>query len=179
MKKNHIVYLLLIFSVSAFFACQEKGEIQPPPKIVVLDTVMTINVNLVYNTNWAPVQQKIDSVGICRFFGISLNKFKADLQVQNTGKVKYFAIKPGNKIDETPATASGNGHWFDAAGLVCKWDVGKLYSEYQENLWAFNIGSNPGNTAAGQSYTIRQAFWFAKDDLTHCIAICVFNVSLL
>jgi hypothetical protein len=178
MKKTYIFCILLIFSAFTFFACQEEGEMQPPPKVVVTDTVMTVNVNLKYNPDWAPVEQKVDSVGICRFLGLSLVQFRKNLEVLNTGKVKYYAIKPDLTIDETPSTANPNGHWFDAAGGVCKWDVGKLYSEYGENEWTFYIGSNPDNTGKGQSYTIRQAFCFGPDELTVFRAICVFNVSL-
>jgi len=180
MKKTYISFILLIFSAMAFFSCQEKGEIQPPPVIVVKDTVMTFNVNLVYNPDYVPVEQKVDSVGICKFFGMSLPLFKSYLKTDNSGKVKYYAIKTDLSLDLTPSTAAPNGHWFDATGAVCKWGApGSLYSEYQEDSWTFNIGSRPDNTSVGQNFTIRQAFWFAVDDLTHLRAICVFNVSLI
>jgi hypothetical protein len=178
MKRKYIFGMLLICSALTFFACQEMGEMQAPPIVLVSDTVITTNVNLVYNPDWEPVAQKIDSVVICKFLGLSCKQFRTYLEVQNTGKVKYYAIKPDLTIDETPSTANPNGHWFDAVGGVCKWDVGKLYSEYDENGWLFNIGSNPDNTAKNQNYTIRQAFQYAPDDLTINKATFVFNVSL-
>jgi hypothetical protein len=163
-----------------FFSCQEKGEMQPPPVVVVKDTVMTFNVNLVYNKDYAPVEQKIDSVGVCRFLGISKLQFRSYLKADNSGKVKYYAINPDLTIDETASTADAPGHWFVTSGSAGKWGAdAKLYSNYGENEWAFFIGSHPDNTAKGQSYTVRQAFWYAFDELTHMRAIFVFKVTLI
>jgi hypothetical protein len=149
-----------------------------PPKPGYETKLFTCDVNLPYNETYAPVAQKVDSVGICTFFGVTTTQFKTLLK--EAVKLKYYAVKADTTIDNTPPTGEGNGHWFDGSGNVCTWNSGngKIYSNYQDAEFYTNIGQYPKKTVVGDKFTVRQGFVYAPDALTTYLAVLVFNITI-
>lgn len=171
---------VLICAMLAFNACQEEGEIQPaPPSLEITDTVLSYNVNMPVDTLYTAFAQLIDSVTMCNFFGISYDEFKEYLE--DSDPIAYYAISPADStIDKTSPTANGNGHWFNGNGIVCTWasGEGKIYSEYVDDAFTFNIGQYPKKTASGDHYHIMQGFYYNPDVATRLLVIHSFNITI-
>lgn len=172
----------LICAMFAFFACQEEGEMQPAPPSDEIDLkVLSYNVNMPVDTLYTPTPTVIDSVQMCNFFGITYAEFKTQLAVTKNPKLKYYAINPADTtIDKTSPTANGNGHWFNANGLVCTWGSGegRIYSEYVDDAFTFNIGQYPKKTSVGDTYKIMQGFYYNPDKATKMLVVHCFNISI-
>lgn len=93
-------------------------------------------------------------------------------------EISFYAVESsGNLNDNT--TANGYGHWFNASGNVTNWgNNNKVFSEFDENAFTFNIGQHPGQTAPGDQYTISQALVYEYDDGESVQATFVFNVTI-
>lgn len=102
----------------------------------------------------------------------------SDISAAIGGAIKFYAVESNDDLNAT-TTANGYGHWFNAAGDVCAWGDGdRVYSEFSESDFSFAIGQRPGNCAAGDTYTIRQALVYEYETGKSVQATFVFNITL-
>ncbi len=103
--------------------------------------------------NYSGASVSIDQNELATAFGLEASEIP-DL-LGNT--IKFYAVESNGELNAT-TTANGYGHWFDANGNVINWGAdARLFCEYDEANFTFNIGQFPGQTAAGNEYTIKQA----------------------
>jgi hypothetical protein len=93
------------------------------------------------------------------------------------GRIMFYACNPrtGARVNQG-STANGYGHWFNAQGSVSDWNSGYVYSEFTPATLTFNIGSYPGKTANGQTYTIQQALRYRQSATAEAMARFVFRI---
>jgi len=92
--------------------------------------------------------------------------------------IMFYAMNSnGDLISET--TANGYGHWFDAAGDVIGWgDSAKVYSEFDEINFNFEIGQYPGHSVLGDTYTIKQVLVYEYESGKFTQATITFNITI-
>ena len=81
-------------------------------------------------------------------------------------------------IVKRASTANGYGHWFNAAGNVCDYGSGYVYSEMAASSLTFTIGQYPGKGRNGNDYTISQALVYRKSATEQATARFVFRIHL-
>lgn len=96
-----------------------------------------------------------------------------------TGQSINFGAIDGSTgyLNETASTTNGWGHWFTAQGDVCSWgDDAYVFTEgyfvSAQNL-EVNIGNFPDRIAAGDKYTVTEAFF--DDETTVAVQ---FNINV-
>lgn len=94
------------------------------------------------------------------------------------GRIMFYAVSPDGSLTENGSTANGYGHWFDAAGNMCSYSNGTVYSEFEPSNFSFTIGQYPGRSTNGDTYRIAQALKYRKDARRTAIATFVFNIKM-
>jgi len=99
-------------------------------------------------------------------------------QGPGNGRIVLYAVNPDGTLAQSGSTANGYGHWFNAAGNVCPYNNGYLYSEFLPSMLTFYLGQYPGRCTDGKTYTIRQALRYRKTPREYANATFVFNITL-
>ncbi|MCC4214194.1 DUF4859 domain-containing protein [Leeuwenhoekiella parthenopeia] len=116
----------------------------------------------------------IDIEKLTNAFQLSTNDIKAKMG----DAIKFYAINSnGDLISET--TASGYGHWFNAAGDVIGWgDNAYVFSEFDEVGLKFKTGQYPGRLKTGDAYTVRQALVYEYESGKSAQATFTFKIKI-
>ncbi|HKJ40609.1 MAG TPA: DUF6055 domain-containing protein [Sunxiuqinia sp.] len=127
------------------------------------------------NTNPYPstaVQPNWESV--CRAFRLQLS----EIQAVFGSTIKYCAVQPNGAYNFT-STANAPGHWFNKSGYTTNWgNSSYIFSEFNLNSLAFNIGQYPNYCKDGDQFTIRQALIYSPGSVPPVIVTFVFNISI-
>ena len=81
---------------------------------------------------------------------------------EGTGKFYPCNPKTGTVV-QTGSSANGYGHWFNAAGNVCEYSQGYVYSEFSPSSLMFSIGRYPNKVKNGDTYRVAQAIRYKKN----------------
>ena len=95
----------------------------------------------------------------------------------SAGRIMFYACKPDGTLAQSKSTANGYGHWFNAAGNVCDWGSGYVYSEFDPSSLTFTVGQYPDKCKNGSKYTIRQALRYRTTEGRYAVATFVFNIT--
>jgi len=119
---------------------------------------LTYTVYETVNTEYKALKVFVDETALCKKLGVASSTKIV------TGIINKTITFVGINADGSSYpnyTANSYGHWFDASGNVCSWRATNcsIYSEwYGETPISFSIGQFPSGIAAGNKFTIRQAF---------------------
>ncbi|MGS2761490.1 DUF6055 domain-containing protein [Sinomicrobium sp. M5D2P9] len=92
--------------------------------------------------------------------------------------ITFYAVESDGSLNSN-TTANGYGHWFNATGDVIGWGGdARVYSEYDASVFRFTIGQYPGQTAPGDTYTIKQALVYEHEPGQTVQATFVFNITV-
>lgn len=78
------------------------------------------------------------------------------------GKVAVGLTVPDGSVSYA-YSANGIGFWIAADGSASSWGDAPVYFEYAPDAFALSIGHHPGNTTAGDTYTIKPTMVYNKD----------------
>ena len=97
----------------------------------------------------------------------------------STSSIMFYAVDPDDgSLSASGSTANGYGHWFNALGVVCDWNSGYVYSEFDPSSLTFTLGQYPGKCRAGDTYTISQALRYRKSASQEATARIMFSVTI-
>lgn len=125
----------------------------------------------------------IDVVKLCYAFVLSGTEITSNIGLPgSTRKIKFYGVDNNGSM-VTTTTANGYGHWFDATGNVCSWASGetganKVFAEFDESNFVFNIGQHPGRCTAGDVYKIKQAMVYSPATGQYFTASFEFNITI-
>ena len=95
-----------------------------------------------------------------------------------SGKILLYACNPDGSLAQSDFTASGYGHWFNAAGTVSSYSNGYVYSEFNPASLTFTLGQYPGKCTEGKTYTVRQTLRYRKNARgTYANANFIFRIT--
>lgn len=139
------------------------------------DLVLTYDVEFYISANsYDGTTVQIDMDQIATLFGVDKATLCQNLD-EGTGDVTPFAIEGTTHADNMGAGTSGTywGHWWNAEGNVCNWgDAAMVFTEFNGESEAMNIGQYPGHLADGQTIKVIEALKY-KDKR----AAVVFNIK--
>lgn len=96
-----------------------------------------------------------------------------DISSNIGGVIQFYAVEDNGQL-ESQTTANGYGHWFDSNGDVVSWgSSARVYSEFDQNAFTFQLGQYPNQVSAGNSYTIRQALVYSNARATFTFNIAI------
>jgi hypothetical protein len=96
----------------------------------------------------------------------------------SNGRIMFYAVTPKGALASSGSTANGYGHWFNAAGNVCAYSSGYVFSEFDPSSLIFSLGQYPGRCTEGKTYTIRQALRYRQSASAYATANFVFNITV-
>lgn len=135
---------------------------------------ITLNVEMVPNTNYAPTAVSLDPNRLSNIFGLSTAQISSAFGTT----IKYYGVKSDGSLDSV-STANAPGHWFDkTGGTVTYGDQAYLYSEFDMSKLSANVGHYPNKVVVGESYTFKQSLLYTKSTSEKKQVIFVFNVSI-
>ena len=112
---------------------------------------------------------------ICNAFKLQLNEIKQKFGSQ----IRYCAIEPSGNLNYT-STANAPGNWFSESGAVVYWgNTSDIFSEFDVNNLAFNIGQYPNHCKVGDSFVIRQGLVYTPTGGSSVVARIEFNVHIV
>ena len=116
-------------------------------------------------------------------FQLQLSSITTKMQEWSTqgpanGRIMFYAVRPTGELAPSGSTANGYGHWFTAAGNVCQYSSGTVYSEFLPSSMTFYLGQYPGRCTEGKTYTVRQALRYRKNPKEYAQATFVFNITV-
>ncbi len=112
---------------------------------------------------------------ICDAFKLQLSEVKSKFNSQ----IKYCAVEPSGSLNYT-STANAPGHWFSRSGGTVYWGSSSyIFSEFDVNNLAFNIGQYPNRCSVGDQFTIRQALVYTPQSGAKVTAEIEFNISIV
>jgi hypothetical protein len=148
------------------------------------DTTIVSNVSFRADaTGYSGTSVTVDLMKLCYAFVITGPEIITNLgQPSSDKKIKFYGVNRDGTLAPAP-TANGYGHWFDSSGDVCSFDSGtgganRLYSEFNESGFVFNLGQHPGRCRAGDVYKIRQALVYSPEAGKKYTATFEFNITI-
>lgn len=154
------------------------GEYDFPDDYQRSKLTLTYDVKLPYSAStYGFVRFALPDVSpVCQALGLTADELKTRL-----GSGLDFVGVYASGTVTTTQTANGYGHWFSLTGNVTTYSdaSARLYSEYQSDAFAFNIGQYPGRCPVGSKYTIRQGLRYKASDGRYYQVTFVFNVTMV
>lgn len=94
------------------------------------------------------------------------------------GKIAFAAVETDGSFKYS-TTANGLGFWFDSDGNVISWseEDSKVFSEFNSDAFEFSIGQYPGKSSAGDTYKIKEALVYTKDNQQYTVTF-MFNITI-
>lgn len=121
---------------------------------------LTYTIYETVNTEYKPIEVFINETALCTALGVASSS--VIVSGLSTSAIKFYGVNADGSLYTTGYTANNYGHWFNADCNVCNWGAANNSSVYSE--WggatpiSFNIGQYVSGVAAGDNFTIRQAF---------------------
>lgn len=148
------------------------------------DTTFVYNVSFRADANgYSGTSVTIDLIKLCYAFVMTGSEITFNTGMpSSTKKIKFYGMNAnGTLVSET--TATGYGHWFNAAGDVCAYVSGasganRVFSEFNETSFVFTLGQHPGRCRAGDVYKIRQALVYIPAAGEKYTATFEFNITI-
>ena len=140
------------------------------------DVSFDYNISIAHDSvNYASTYVKIDLPRLTNAFQLEPDQISSKMGAD----IQYYALEPNGNLNSA-TTANGYGDWFDAGGYVVNWGSSAvIYSEYDNNNYAFTVGQYPGHVKAGDSYKIKQAFVYTSSTGKKAQATFSFTVTIL
>ena len=155
---------------------------------VISDVTLTYDVYFPYSATEYPGTTVTVSGQAAAILGTALqmktNEIGSKIQVYSAsgpseGKIMFYPCNPKTgDIVKRASTANGYGHWFNAAGNVCDYGSGYVYSEMAASSLTFTLGQYPGKGKNGNDYIISQALVYKKSATEQATARFVFRIHL-
>ena len=167
-----------------------KATVYVSPKIdgrVIADATFTWDVTFPYNgsayTGASVVVGGSAASTLGTAFQMPVENISGKMQAYSAsgpsnGRIMFYAVNTNGSLAASGSTANGYGHWFNAAGTVCPYSNGYIYSEFTPQTMTFYVGQYPGKCPTGNKYTVRQALRYKKNAQETATAYFVFNVTI-
>jgi hypothetical protein len=148
------------------------------------DTAFVYNVSFPADANsYSGTSVSIDLVKLCYAFVMTGSEITFNIgQPSSDKKIKFYGVNSNGTL-ASAATATGYGHWFNTAGDVCAFVSGatgenRVFSEFNETSFVFNLGQYPGRCRAGDVYRIKQALVYTPEAGKSYQATFEFNITI-
>lgn len=142
-------------------------EAKPWAVYVEHEDGLTYTLYQTVNADYKALEVHINETALVRNMGLaSISSVISGVENQS---ILFRGVNADGSFFQEGSTANNYGHWFDAAGNVCRWQAENcsIYSEWAgTSPVIFNIGQFPSGVEIGDQFTIKQAFIYRSKTVT-------------
>ncbi len=130
-------------------------------------TEISLAAELPISDNYTSVSVDLQGSKVAEILGLK--------QGEIATKASFFAVEPDGTLN-SETTGEGTGHWFDSKGAVASWNPNGssiVFSNVNLSAMTTKVGHMPGKVKAGDSFTIKQAVVYGKNQVTFTINVVI------